>query len=82
MQEFLERVDRFEQQIDDFGAGLQETIAQPAYQILDAVGHGGQPVQADLRRRTFDRVHRSEQPVDVLGVGIAFERQQTVCHGL
>ena len=82
VQEFLQHVDRLQQHVHDFGAGLQNTIAQAADQVLHAMRDRREPVQADLRGRAFHRVHRAEQAVNVVRVGIAFERQQAFGDGL
>ncbi len=38
--------------------------------------------EAYLSRRSLHRVNGSEQPIDIFGIVVAFERQQTVAHNL
>ena len=76
VEKLLEHIHGLEEQVHDFGAGLQRAIAQASDQIFDAMGHRGEPVQTDLRGGAFYGVHRAEQAIDVVRVGIPLEREQ------
>src|SRR5438874_2496792 len=39
-------------------------------------------MQPDLSRRSLDRVHGAQQPVDLLGAGIGFQREQAMRYNL
>ena len=76
MKKLLQDIHGLQEQVHDFGAGLQRAVAQSPDQIFHAMGHGGEPVQTDLRGRTFHGVHRAEQAINVVRIGMALERQQ------
>ena len=82
LQKLLEHVHGFEANIDDFGVRLNHSVAQVAKQVFNAMGHRGDAMEADLRRRPFHRMHRAEQAVDVVRIRIGFESQQAFRHGL
>ncbi len=82
VQKLLEHVHGFEANVDDFGVRLNHSVAQVAKQVFDAMGDRRNAMEADLRRRSFHRMHRAEQAVDVVGIRIGFESQQAFRHGL
>ena len=43
---------------------------------------GSEPLQADLSRRTLDRVNRSEQAIDFFRIVVALQRNQAIADNL
>ena len=82
VQKFLQNVHRLQADVHNFSAGVQRTVAQLADQILDAMRHRRQPVQSNLRRRTFNGVHRPEQAINLFEVRTSLQSEQTFGDGL
>ena len=82
VEKFLERVDRLKTDVHDLSTGLEQAFAQSAYQIFGAMRYAGDALQSHLGGAAFYRVYGAEQSIDVLGVGIGFQREQAVLNNL
>ena len=82
MQGFLQDVDGFKADIDDGGRRFDFAVTQAADQVFDAVGDRTKTLQAHLRGGSLDGVNRAEQPIDLFGVVVAFERDQAIADNL
>ena len=78
VEKLLQYIHGFQADVYDFSAGAQSSIAQATNQIFSTMSHAGNPLQPNLRRRTFHGVHGAKQAIDFVRAGIGFQRKQAI----